>query len=115
MPMEVPPTKITIHHVFDNSLHFNHKLNVTIRTINTAIKLIFKNNKDQAAITVMNGTNSNYTSNWTHIEDDRVKAIQKIALAMKVSIPKRFESKTALREFITTRDFIQQMKTSMSS
>ena len=34
---------------------------------------------------------------------------------MKVGIPKRFESKTALREFIQSREFIAAMKLSMSS
>lgn len=52
-PQEVPPTKIKIHHSFDPSLHFNHKMNVTIRNINAVIRLIFKNTKDQAAITAV--------------------------------------------------------------
>jgi hypothetical protein len=43
---EIPPTKITIYHEFDNSLHYNHKVNVVLRNINAVIKLIFKNTKD---------------------------------------------------------------------
>ena len=34
---------------------------------------------------------------------------------MKVNIPKRFESKTAIREFIQSREFIVAMKQSMTS
>lgn len=34
---------------------------------------------------------------------------------MKVPIPKRFESKTSLREFIQTREFILAMKTKMNN
>ena len=36
-------------------------------------------------------------------------------MAMKVPIPKRFESKAALREFIQTREFVQAMKGSMNN
>ena len=52
-PQEIPPTKIKIHHEFDNMLHFNHKVNITIRNINAVIRLIFKNTKDQQAITAL--------------------------------------------------------------
>ena len=45
-PKEVPPTKIKIHHEFDTGLHFNHKINITIRNINAVIRLIFKNTKE---------------------------------------------------------------------
>lgn len=34
------------------------------------------------------------------IDEDRIRNIQKIANTLKVNIPKRFDSKTALREFI---------------
>ena len=43
---DIPPTKITIHHPFDNMLHFNHKSNIVLRKINAVIRLIFKNTKD---------------------------------------------------------------------
>ena len=52
-PQEIPVTKITIHHVFDPLLHFVHKVNVTIRSSNAAIRLIFKNTKEQTAITAV--------------------------------------------------------------
>ena len=102
-----------IHHEFDNSLHFNHKLNVAIRNINAAVKLIFKNTKDQYAITAITNNNGAYAYSSGHgpnIDDDRIKMIHKIANTMKVFIPKRFESKTALREFVQTREFITGMK-----
>ena len=114
MPQDIPSTQITIHHKFDNNLHFNHQLNKTIRNINAAIKLIFKNDKDRSAITVSSG-GATYSSQYQAIDEDRVRAIQKVAMAMKVPIPKRFESKAALREFIQTREFVQAMKGSMNN
>jgi uncharacterized protein (DUF1499 family) len=53
MPMDVPQTKMVVHHEFDPLLHFHHKVNVTIRNINAVIRLIFKNTKDQTAITAI--------------------------------------------------------------
>jgi len=52
-PQEIPTTKMTIHHTFDPMLHFSHKVNVTIRSSNAAIRLIFKNTKEQTAITAV--------------------------------------------------------------
>lgn len=52
-PLDVPPTKMIIHHEFDPLLHFYHKVNITIRNINAVIRLIFKKTKDQAAITAV--------------------------------------------------------------
>ena len=98
-PQETPPTKIRIWHEFDPALHFNHKFNVTVRHINVVVKLIFKNTKDQSAITAMSqGTSLSQIQ--SQIDENRLKEIQKIASTMKVNIPKRFESKTAIREFI---------------
>lgn len=51
----------------------------------------------------------------SQIDENRLKEIQKIASTMKVNIPKRFESKTAIREFIQSREFIAAMKQSMNS
>lgn len=120
LPPETPATQIPIHHKFDVGLHFNHKLNVTIRNINAVIKLIFKNTKEQSAITALSpgtqgGVYGYSSANSAPIDEDRVRAIQRIAATMKVGIPKRFESKTALREFIQTREFITAMKQSMNS
>jgi hypothetical protein len=98
-PVEVPPTKIKIHHEFDNMLHFNHKVNVTIRNINAVIRLIFKNTKDQQAITAISpGSTLHQTQSM--IDENRLREIQKIANTMKVGIPRRFDSKSAIREFI---------------
>ena len=113
-PQEVPPTKIKIWHEFDTALHFYHKFNVTVRNINIVVRLIFKNTKDQSAITAMSqGTSASQIQ--SQIDENRLKEIQKIASTMKVNIPKRFESKTAIREFIQSREFIAAMKQSMNS
>jgi len=40
--------------------HFNHKLNITIRQINAVIRLIFKNTKEQSAITAISPGSSNH-------------------------------------------------------
>ena len=113
-PQEVPPTKIKIWHEFDNALHFHHKFNATVRNINIVVRLIFKNTKDQSAITAVSlGTSSLQTQSL--IDENRLKEIQKIASTMKVNIPKRFESRTAIREFIQSREFIAAMKQSMNS
>jgi hypothetical protein len=52
-PLDPPQTKMIVHHEFDLHLHFHHKVNVTIRNINAVIRLIFKNTKDQTAITAL--------------------------------------------------------------
>jgi len=109
----MPPTSMVIHHPFDASLHFNHKTNIVIRNINSVIRLIFKNTKDQAAITSINPGNSIHQMQ-TYIDHHRIKEIQKIANTMKVNIPRRFDSKTAIREYIQSREFITAMKQSIS-
>lgn len=71
LPQEVPPTRITIHHEFDNTLHFSHKLNVTIRNINAAVKLIFKNKTDSGAM-AHGATGPVYQSQWTAVDEQKV-------------------------------------------
>lgn len=85
-----------------------------MRNINIVVRLIFKNTKDQSAITAMSQGTSASTIQ-SQIDENRLKEIQKIASTMKVNIPKRFESKTAIREFIQSREFIAAMKQSMNS
>lgn len=99
VPQDVPPTKMKIHHQFDNMLHFNHKSNVVLRNINAVIRLIFKNTKEQQAITALRDAGPSHLPK-NQIDENRVKEIQKIANTMKVNIPRRFDSKTAIREFI---------------
>ena len=50
-----------------------------------------------------------------NIDESRMKEIYKISYAMKISIPKRFDSKLAIREFIQSREFITAMKYSMTT
>jgi hypothetical protein len=64
---------------------------VTIRNINTVIRLIFKNTKEQSAITAI--SNSSVHMAQTLMDENRVREIQKIAVAMKVAIPRKFDSK----------------------
>ena len=80
-------------------LHFNHKSNVVLRNINAVIRLIFKNTKEQQAITALRDAGPSHLPK-NQIDENRVKEIQKIANTMKVNIPRRFDSKTAIREFI---------------
>ena len=63
-----------IHHEFGNTLHFHHKVNVTIRNINAVIRLIFKNTKDQSAITAISpGSNLHHTQ--AMIDENRLREI----------------------------------------
>ena len=48
------------------------------------------------------------------IDEKRLNEIQKIATTMKVQIPKRFETKSSVREFIQSREFISAIKLNMS-
>ena len=73
-PQEIPPTKIKIWHEFDKGLHFYHKFNVTVRHINVVVKLIFKNTKDQSAITAMSA-GSNSSQIQTQIDETRLREI----------------------------------------
>ena len=73
-------------------LHFHHKLNVTIRHINAVIRLIFKNTKEQSAITAISPGSSIHMTQ-TLIDENRLREIQKIANTMKVAVQRRFDSK----------------------
>ena len=48
------------------------------------------------------------------IDENRLREIQRIANTMKVNIPRRFDSKAAIREFIQSREFISAIKQSMN-
>jgi hypothetical protein len=106
-------TRIKVYHNFDEEEYLNNKINITFRNINTVIKLIFKNTKDQSAIFAV--SSSSYVKNSQEIIDEkRLSEIQKIASTMKVAIPKRFETKSSVREFIQSREFISAIKISMN-
>jgi hypothetical protein len=77
------------------------------------IKLIFKNTKDQSAIFAVS-SNSYVKNSQEIIDEKRLNEIQKIANTMKVQIPKRFETKSSVREFIQSREFISAIKLNMS-
>ena len=48
------------------------------------------------------------------IDENRVNELQKIAKKINIVIPKKFESKTSLREFFFSRDFILNVKIKMN-
>ena len=94
----------------------NHKINKAINTINNIIRLIFKNNKDSLAITTTNSHNTGGLNGLPPnrlIEDTRVAELQKIAKQINISIPKKFDSKSSLREFFYSREFILNVKIKM--
>ena len=74
LPPEMPPTKIKIFHSPDMSLHYNHKVNIVIRNINAVIRLIFKNTKEQAAITAISHGNSVHQMQ-SYLDENRIKEI----------------------------------------
>lgn len=113
-PDEMPPTNVKIFHAFANEEHFYHPINVTLRNTNFIIKLLFKNTKEQQALTSCTSPASNLFSrvNIDQVEDSnphttsmatfapqnhllpeevRLKQIQDIAKYMKISIPKRLD------------------------
>jgi hypothetical protein len=51
------------------------------------------------AISVISPGYSLYQAH-TFLDENRIKEIKKIANTMKVDIPKKFDNKTAIREFI---------------
>ena len=111
----IPKTKMKIHHDVDLGLHFMHKTNITLRNVNNVIKLIFKNTKEhQAIVAISQGTKLESNAAMPSIDENRIKEIQKVANAMKVYIPKRFDSKLQLREFIQSREFIMGMKSQLT-
>ncbi len=48
-------------------------------------------------------------------EDQRFLELSKIIKLMNITIPKKFDSKAALREFFYSRDFILTLKTKMNN
>jgi hypothetical protein len=94
---------VKIHHEFDPSEHFNHPTNVILRNHNFIIRTLFKNTREQQALT-----------NNPVVESDelRLKQVSEIAAYVKIKIPGRFQfdSNKAIREFINSRQFITDMK-----
>ena len=108
-------------HIFHEWAEFvdilkNHRINKAINTINNIIRLIFKNSKDSLAITA---TNHNNTLNGPPanrlMEEYRIVELQKIAKQININIPRKFDSKSSLREFFYSREFILNVKIKMQS
>ena len=102
------PDNVTGHHK-------NHKINKAITTINQIINLVFKNKKDSLALTSMSTKNDLGPPANRLIDENRVNELQKIAKKVNIVIPKKFESKTSLREFFYSREFILNVKVKMSN
>ena len=100
--------KVTDHHK-------NHRINKAINTINQIINLVFKNKKDSLALTSMSAKSDLGPPANRLIDENRVNELQKIAKKINITIPKKFESKTALREFFYSREFILNVKIKMNN
>ena len=48
---QIPPCIYPIHHSMDPSEHFNHPINVILRNHNFVIRSLYKNYKEQTALT----------------------------------------------------------------
>ena len=98
----------------DDLRHKNHKVNKAVNTINNIIRLIFKNSKDSVALTSSMGQSSLSGSNRL-IDEAKIQEISKIAKQVQINIPKKFDSKSALREYFFSREFILNMKIKMNN
>ena len=98
----------------EDSILRTHKINKAINTINSIIRLIFKNNKDSLAITTSNNPSMlGGPSGNRLIEDTRIEQMQKITKQIGIHIPKKFDSKQSVREFFHSREFILNVKIKM--
>jgi hypothetical protein len=113
---EIVKRKVQIFHESVDHLLKGHKINKAINIINNIIRLIFKNNKDSLAITSTNNSNSlaGPPSNRL-MEDHKIGELQKIAKQINIIIPKKFDSKSSLREFFYSREFILTVKIKMQN
>lgn len=108
--------RVKVFHEWDDSILKTHRINKAINTINNIIRLIFKNNKDSMAITATNQSNSlNGPPPNRLVEDYRITELQKISKQINIQIPRKFDSKSALREFFYSREFILNVKIKMQS
>ena len=107
-------------HEADSQILRTHKINKAINTINNIIRLIFKNSKDSLAITTTNTHNTSSLAGpapnrLSQIDDTRITELQKIAKQINISIPRKFDSKSSLREFFYSREFILNVKIKMQN
>ena len=113
---ELVKRKVHIFHESVDHLLKGHKINKAINIINNIIRLIFKNSKDSLAIT---STNNSYSLTGPPanrlMEDHKIGELQKIAKQINIVIPKKFDSKSSLREFFYSREFILTVKIKMQN
>eukprot|EP00347_Sterkiella_histriomuscorum_P023784 403333401 len=121
-----PETKIKIYHKPSNN-HLEHPINAAISKINYIIKLIFKSHKDLSLqIPLLNQQNqigqnnqSTFLQNLSNqpqhiIEEAKLNEIQRMAKQFQIQIPKRFDNKTAHREYFQSKEFITNIKIRMN-
>jgi uncharacterized protein YybS (DUF2232 family) len=100
----------------DQQRHKQHPINQAIFLINSIIRLIFKNNRDQSALMLSNQHSSSLGPLSNHaLETKRMNEIQKLSKSMNIKIPSKFENKTAIREFFQSKEFIFQIKSKMNT
>lgn len=95
-------------------MHDDHCINRAIRRNNAIVRLIFKNTKDSVAITSGSGGKISVPYARNPAEDQRFQELYKIVRQMHINIPKKFDSKAALREFFYSKEFIQTIKSKMT-
>lgn len=91
-------------------MYKGHRVNKAIKLINHITRLIFKNGKDGLALTT-----SNNMANASQLDLTRIAEIQKVAKQIGINIPRKFDSKTSIREFFYSRDFILSIKIKMNN
>ena len=118
-PKKLVKSRVHIFHEWADEEHSvlkTHKINKAINTINSIIRLIFKNNKDSLAITTSNNPSMlGGPSGNRLIEDTRIEQMQKITKQIGIHIPRKFDSKQSVREFFHSRDFILTVKIKMQN
>ena len=105
--------RVPIYHTYKD-VHGDHKINIIIKKINQIVRLIFKNTKDSQAITAGSGGSVMIPALRNPSEDLRFQELARIIKTMNINIPKKFENKTALREFFYSREFILNLKIKMN-
>lgn len=99
-PLKPTTNRVKIYHDTSlNDLHKDHQVNRAISTINQIVKLIFKNTKETTAVTFGSGGKVDVPKQKVPGEDKRFQELSKLVKQLGITIPKKFDSKLALREF----------------
>jgi len=77
----------------------DHAVNAALRRVNRVIKLIFKNNSKQEV---------------TMFDESKIPEIRTVLKEFGLLLPKRFESKSTMREYFQSKEFIVGLKTKMN-